>query len=279
MDLFRFLHESVVLRDTPQGQLIHEVNFVGFSQPAIAKALDGNGEGRREERHLSIPGHMLSNNLLDNLGELGGQKLVSLIHDKHPTLPQLTNALIRHIQHTTRGRHKHMHGLIKAHDIILERRAARRNHDGKAFNMSAQFLTHLGGLQGKLSGGDEDECGGDVLLEIDALENWDEIGACFSGAVLGAGEDVAAGEGDWDGGFLDRGRMLEPHLVDAHEQVALEIVVLELVALGGGYVGRLDAGVARRGAHHGAPVLRDGGHLGDLGGALGLVMCEGWKGR
>lgn len=47
-----------------------------------------------------------------------------------------------------------------------------------------------------------------------------------------ASEDVASGEGDRDGLLLDWTRTLETSFEDAHEKLAFEKVVLEVVAFG-----------------------------------------------
>ncbi len=50
--------------------------------------------------------------------------------------------------------------------------------------------------------------------------------------VLGPRKNVSASEGDGDGLLLDGRGLLKALLEDAHEQLALEVVVLKVVTLG-----------------------------------------------
>ena len=49
--------------------------------------------------------------------------------------------------------------------------------------------------------------------------------------VLCSGEDITTGEGNWDALLLDWTGLLEPFLVNAHEKLPLEQVVLKIVTL------------------------------------------------
>ena len=70
-----------------------------------------------------------------------------------------------------------------------------------------------------------------VLRGVDLFEHGDAEGRGLSGAVLRAGEDVPAGEGDRDALLLDGAGPLKALLVDAHEELPLEEIVLKLVTL------------------------------------------------
>ena len=45
MDLLLLLHECVVLGDTLEGQLVHEVHDVRLVEPPLLEMLHGDGEG------------------------------------------------------------------------------------------------------------------------------------------------------------------------------------------------------------------------------------------
>ena len=62
------------------------------------------------------------------------------------------------------------------------------------------------------------------------LENRDEVGSGLSGAVLGPGKDVAAGQRDGNALLLDGRGSLVAFLKDPHQQVPVEAVVLKLVS-------------------------------------------------
>ena len=67
--LLLLLDERVVLRDTPQCQLVHEIDLVRASHVAVGEVLDGQGESGREEHDLAVLGVELQK-LLDDGREL-----------------------------------------------------------------------------------------------------------------------------------------------------------------------------------------------------------------
>jgi hypothetical protein len=68
------------------------------------------------------------------------------------------------------------------------------------------------------------------------LQHRDAEGCGLAGAVLGARQDVAAGQGNGYALLLNGRWLFEALLVDAHEQLPLEEVVLKVVALGGRHI-------------------------------------------
>jgi hypothetical protein len=54
-----------------------------------------------------------------------------------------------------------------------------------------------------------------VQFNVDALDNWDGVGCSLSCTILGLGEDILAEQGLWDRFFLNWGRELKTHFVDA----------------------------------------------------------------
>ena len=108
----------------------------------------------------------------------------------------------------------------------------------------------------------------DFFRGVDLLQNGDGVGTSLSGAVLGPGEDVPSAERHRDGGLLDGRRLVPALLEDAHQQLALQAEVLELVALGVGDVGRLLAGVLRGDLELGLPASSAAARVGpgDCGG-------------
>jgi hypothetical protein len=100
----------------------------------------------------------------------------------------------------------------------------------------AELLAHLRRLQGQLARGHENQ-GLDLrAARVHLFQNGDAKGRGFARAVFRAREHVAPRQGNGDGFFLNRGGFFKALLVDAHEELALEEVVLEVVALGVGHV-------------------------------------------
>ena len=177
----------------------------------------------------------MADELLDHGLELGREQLVGLVHHEHARGGQLGDALSRQIQQPAGRRHDAVDRLVQPHDVVAQRGAARRDH-----HLGAEVLPELArdlrGLQRQLARRDQDHGLDLVAARVEALEDRDAEGRGLARAVLGAREDVAARQRDRDRLLLDRRGPLEPLLVDAHEELALEEVVLELVALGAGDV-------------------------------------------
>lgn len=122
-----FFNESVELRDTSQSQLIHQVDLIRLGQVFVHKRLDGIGKSGGEQKGLSALGKE-GKNLCNDVSELSQQHLVCLIHDKKWTLAQVGNISGNQVQHTARGTHKHMHGLVQSQNVILQVGTTRGDH-------------------------------------------------------------------------------------------------------------------------------------------------------
>lgn len=140
--------------------------------------------------------------LLNSRGELNGQKLIGLVHDKHGTFAQIGNILSCQIENSPGSADHNMNGVLQTKNIISEASTACRNHDIDA-KVLAEHLANLGGLHGKLSCGDENQALNLVDLGIDALEGGDHKGSSLSGAVLCSGENVTTSKGDGNGLLLN----------------------------------------------------------------------------
>jgi len=78
-----------------------------------------------------------------------------------------------------------------------------------------QALDDEGRLHCQLTSGHEHESLNLVQLNVDSLDDWDGVGCSLSRSVLGFGENVLSKERVRDRFFLNRGRELESHFVDA----------------------------------------------------------------
>ena len=77
VDLLPLLHKCVVLRDTLECQLVHEVDLVRLVEPPLRKVLHSHGEGRRIEQNLAGGGRQPQDALDDGL-EFRREQLVRL---------------------------------------------------------------------------------------------------------------------------------------------------------------------------------------------------------
>jgi hypothetical protein len=102
--------------------------------------------------------------------------------------------------------------------------------------MLSESLANLGSLKSQLSCGDQDQSLGLGAFRVDSLKGGDDEGSSLASTILGSGKDVSAGEGNGYRFFLNGGGLLESGLENAHHQLALNVEVLELEALGGSNV-------------------------------------------
>lgn len=70
-----------------------------------------------------------------------------------------------------------------------------------------------------------------ILRSINPLKNGYAEGCGFPCAVLSSGEDVSPSQRNWDAFFLDWRRLLKSFLIYALQQLALQKVILKVVAL------------------------------------------------
>lgn len=101
MHFASFFHVRIVLRDTLEGQLIHQIDLVGVAQEFVLEGFDNDGEGSRKEQNLAFL-RQEADQFFNHRLEFGGEQLVRLIHDHHTTVGQISNALAAEIEHTTR---------------------------------------------------------------------------------------------------------------------------------------------------------------------------------
>merc|ERR1719261_1113637 len=241
--LLALLHESIELRDTLQRQLVHEVDLVGIRQELVLEVENRGRERRGEHQNLALLRDETHELLHDRL-ELRGQQLVRLVHHNVSTLGEVTHALVGKIEDTARGRDEDVHRVVQPHDVLAQARAASRDH-ALHVHVSAELLDDRRRLQRQLTRRDNDEALNMRLLGLQLLQQRNAEGSSLARPILGAREDVLAREGDGNALFLDGRRHFVPLLEDTHQQLPLEEVVLELVALRRGHVLSLGAHVLR----------------------------------
>mmetsp|Transcript_59395 Transcript_59395/g.173770 ORF Transcript_59395/g.173770 Transcript_59395/m.173770 type:complete len:237 (-) Transcript_59395:304-1014(-) len=213
------------------------------------------GHGERGRVHQDLPvGRQEFEKVLDDGLELRTQELVRLIHDDHLAGLEVADALVREVQHAAGGRHHDVHLVVEPHDVLPEARAPGGDH-ALHVHVLPQLLHHGGRLQRELARGHEYQALDDVLGGRALLEQRDDEGAGLAGAVLGARQHGLPRQGDRDAILLDRRGLLVALLEDPHEELALEVVVLEVVALRRRHVLRLHAVVHGRPRDLGLPVV------------------------
>mmetsp|Transcript_20903 Transcript_20903/g.62318 ORF Transcript_20903/g.62318 Transcript_20903/m.62318 type:complete len:329 (+) Transcript_20903:692-1678(+) len=214
---------------------------------------NGHREGRGVHEDLPARGQELQEVLNDGL-ELGAQELVSLVHDNHVARLQLANVLVGQIENAAGGRDDDMDLVVQTHDVFPQTGPSSRDH-ALDVHVLAQLLHHRGGLESQLTRGHEDQALNYVLGGGALLEQGDHEGARLAGAVLRAREHRLSRQGYRNAILLDRRGLLVPLLKNSHQELPLQEVVLEVVALGGSDVLRLHALVRGRADDLGLPVV------------------------
>jgi len=141
----------------------------------------------------------------------------------------LATFLLARVHQPAGRRHHDVHGLVQAHDVVLERRTAGRHHHLHA-EVLAELFAHLARLQRQLSSRDEQNRLDGVFRDIHLLQHGDGERGGLAGAVLGARQDIAPSQRDGNRLLLDGRRALEPLLEDAHQELAFQKVILEFVS-------------------------------------------------
>lgn len=208
-----------------QSSLKHSNNLAYF------EGFDDHREGGTVQHDLSFLGE-IGEQLLDNGCELGTEKLIGLVHDKGRAFAEISDALSCEIEDTSRSSDNDVNSFAETHDIVLECGASGCDHDLDA-HVFTEGLADLSCLKSQLTSWYEKESLDSILFDVDLFERGDKEGGGLSCAVLGSGKDISACESNGYGLFLDRGWTFESSLKNAHQELALEKVVLELVALGG----------------------------------------------
>lgn len=234
MHLLLFLNKSVVLRDTTQRQLVHQIDLVRRVHVLVLEILDNDREGSTEQHHLPIFG-VESKELFDDGSELGGQELISFIHNECLARCEIGHALARKIQNPAWCSNNDVNWFAQSDDIVLEPCSTSGDHDVDT-EVFSQSFADLRSLQCQFSSRYKNERLCLRVLRVYALKGGNNEGCGFSSAVLRSRKDVSSCQGNRDGLFLNWRGLLEACLEDSHHKLALDEEVLKLKSLGRGYV-------------------------------------------
>lgn len=111
MDLLLFFDESVVLGDTPEGELVHEVDLVRIRHVSVREVLYGHREGGGEEHDLTILGVELQE-LLDDGCELARKQLIGFVHNEHWAFAEVGHILAGQVEDSAGSTDYNMNGVL-----------------------------------------------------------------------------------------------------------------------------------------------------------------------
>mmetsp|Transcript_10482 Transcript_10482/g.24423 ORF Transcript_10482/g.24423 Transcript_10482/m.24423 type:complete len:270 (+) Transcript_10482:1237-2046(+) len=199
--------------------------------------------------------------------ELRGQKFIRLVQNGDTTSAQVGHALVGEVEDAARGADQYVNRRVKAHNVVLQARAASGDH-ALHLHVLSELAYHRGGLQGQLARGHEDEDLDPSIRHVGLLKARDDKRRGLAGAVLGASEHIPVLQDDRDRPLLYRRWPLEPLLENTHEELALQEVVLKIrVCSHRGHIRRLEPRVLLRRVQLLLPLLPvvhtmlGGGHL------------------
>ena len=153
VNLLPLLDKCIVLRDTLQGELLHQVDDVRLFQELFLELLHRHRE--RGGVQANLPRRReVAQQFLNHRLELGAQELVRLVHHGDVAVAQLANTLLSQVEDTARGRHHHMNGGSQTHNIVPQRRPTRTHHHLHA-HVLPKFLAHLARLQCQFTRGNQ----------------------------------------------------------------------------------------------------------------------------
>ena len=108
MNLFFLLQISVVLGNTLESQLVHEIDELWVRNVLLLESLDTLRISSREETDLLLLWHDV-NDLGDNDLEIVTQKLVDLIENEHLAIIEFSDVSGGEIKDTARSRNNDVH--------------------------------------------------------------------------------------------------------------------------------------------------------------------------
>ena len=231
-DLLPLVDVRVVLRDTLQSEVVHEVDDVRLPEKLVLELAHRDGECCRIAQNLPVV-RKVCHEATERVGELWAEQLVRLVEAEHLALAELGHALVCEVKDAPGCRDDEVNRVVESHDIIFEAGSSGGDHHLQ-LEVLSEFLAHLCCLQRELARWHEHECLHILFGCVDRLDARDAERRGFSRSVLGTREDVSSCQRDGYGFLLDRAGSFETLFVDAHEKFSLEEVVLELVPLGCG---------------------------------------------
>jgi hypothetical protein len=140
VELLLLLEVSVVLGDSFQCELFHEVDKLWVWHVLLLERLDCNWVGGRKKRDLLLLRHDLQD-FANNGLKVIRQKFINLVKNNHLAVVELGDSSGGKIEDSAWSCDDDMDSLVKSVDIFLDLISSRGNHALDAFVL-AQLLYH-----------------------------------------------------------------------------------------------------------------------------------------
>ena len=190
------LNIGIVLGDTLERELLHQIDLVRVVHVSLDELIHCARKGGRVQQDLSVVGQV-ANDRVEHVLEVLRQQLVRLVHHQHAALVHDGQAFLHQIEYAAWRGNDDVHLLLQTQYVLFQVGAARRRHH-LAAHVLGQLNANLTCLQCELTRWHDDQRLDLVFGGVDALEDRDDVGASFAGAVLGSGQYVTASQSDWN---------------------------------------------------------------------------------
>jgi hypothetical protein len=184
------------------------------------------GEHRRREEQVLAPPRQALDDAVDVRGKSHVEHPVRLVEHQHLDLVQARGMLAMEIHQPARRRHDHVDALLQvllllpvAHAAVQDRVLQERE--------PPQVAEVLLDLEGQLARRLEDQRAQPGRLGHQPVQDRQGEGRRLSRPGLGTADDVASGQDEGNGLFLDRRGFLEPHRHDGPQQGGVQPEVIK----------------------------------------------------
>lgn len=141
MKLLALLQVRIVLSDSLQSQLLHQINELRGGDVLGLELLNLHGVGSREEHNLLVLGHDLDD-LGDDALEVNRQQFVDFIQHEQFAVREICDLLHGQVQDTARCPHNRMYSLVETDDILPDLGTTSGDHGLNLFVL-AELLDHM----------------------------------------------------------------------------------------------------------------------------------------
>lgn len=141
MKLLALLQVRIVLGDSLESQLLHQIDELRSRDVLGLELLNLHGVGSREEHNLLVLGHdlyYLGNDAL----EVNGQQFVDFIKHEQFAVREISDLLHGQVQDTARCPHNRMYSLMETDDILADLGTTSGDHGLNLFVL-AELLDHM----------------------------------------------------------------------------------------------------------------------------------------
>lgn len=215
MKLFLLFKVGIVLGHTLQGQFVGQSDVGGLGHVLFLEILNFNWVSCAEKADLGF--RHQADNPLNNFREVDGQKFVYFIKDKHLAGVKIGYISAGEVEQAAWRCDQDVHSLVETVKVLSEVIAAHDNNTLKLF-VFAQVFYHQGCLHGEFTRWHQHKSLNFVDVGVHLLDQWDAVSCGLSSTVLGFSDDIFASQNRRDSFFLDRGRYLITHFINAlHE--------------------------------------------------------------